>query len=100
MTIYHLPHGQFGYEGHIINLPQDISSFATSLPRKAKERDILVVRKEGTNSTHQDFRVRLSVVLPALKWLMQHNKYYPISKLTMTSSISCLLTEICPVLLL
>ena len=76
MTIYRLPHGQFGYKGHIINLPQDISYFATSLPRKAKELDILVVRKEGTNSTHQDFRVRRSVVLYALKWLMQHNKYY------------------------
>ncbi len=26
MMLYRLPHGQYGYRGHIINLPQDISS--------------------------------------------------------------------------
>ena len=33
MSIYHLPHGQYGYGGHVINLPQDVTSFASSLPR-------------------------------------------------------------------
>jgi len=73
MSIYRLPHDQYGYKGHVINLPQDISSLATSLPWKAKELDILVARKEDTNNTHQDIRIRHSLVLSSLKWLKQHN---------------------------
>ena len=76
MTIYRLPHGQYGYRGHVINLPQDLITFATSLPRLPKELDILIVRKEGSDCTHRDFRVRKSVVLGALLWLKHHNKYY------------------------
>ena len=76
MSIYRLPHGQYGYKGHVINLPQDITTFATSLPRLPKELDILTVRKDGSDSTHRDFRVRKAVVLKALLWLKQHNKYY------------------------
>ena len=78
MTIYRLRHGQYGYRGHVINLPQDLTTFATSLPRLPKELDILIVRKEGSDCTHRDFRVRKSksVVLGALLWLKHHNKYY------------------------
>ena len=76
MSIYRLPHGQYGYKGHVINLPQDIMTFATSLPRLPKELDILTVRKDGSDSTHRDFRVRKAVVLKALLWLKQHNKYH------------------------
>ena len=76
MSIYRLPHGQYGYKGHVINLPQDITSFATSLPRNPKDLDVLIVRKNGSENTHRDFRVRRSVVLRALLWLKHHNKYY------------------------
>ena len=78
MSIYRLPHGQYGYKDHVINLPQDITTFATRLPRLPKELDILTVRKEGSgsDSTHRDFRVKKSVVLNALFWLKQYNKYY------------------------
>ena len=62
MSIYRLPHGQYGYSGHVINLPQDVASFATSLPRLPSELDVIVVRKEGANQSHRDFRVRRSVV--------------------------------------
>lgn len=30
---YQLPHGLYAYSGHVINLPQDVTSFANSLPR-------------------------------------------------------------------
>ena len=70
MSIYHLPHGQYGYRGHVINLPQDIVTFATSLPRLPEDLNILLV------GTHYDFRVRKSVVLCALRWLKNNNKYY------------------------
>ena len=76
MSIYRLPHGQYGYKGHVINLPQDIITFAISLPRLPSELDILLVRKQGSDNTHRDFRVRQSVVLRALKWLKQNNQYY------------------------
>ena len=33
MSLYRLPHGQYGYSGHVINLPQDVGSFANTLPR-------------------------------------------------------------------
>ena len=76
ISIYRLPHGQYGYKGHVINLPQDITTFATSLPRLPKELDKLTVRKDGSDSTHCDFKVRKAVVFNALLWLKQHNKYY------------------------
>ena len=76
MTLYRLPHGQYGYSGHVINLPQDISSFASSLPRLPSELDVIVVRKQGAAESHHDFRVRRSVVLHALQWLLVNNVYY------------------------
>lgn len=30
MTVYRLPQGQYGYRGHVVNLPQDVASFATN----------------------------------------------------------------------
>ena len=76
MSIYRLPHGQYGYSGHVINLPQDVASFANSLPRLPSELDVIVVRKEGAVHSHRDFRVRRSVVHRALCWLVTHNQYY------------------------
>ena len=46
MSVYRLPHGQFGYSGHVINLPQDTVSFVNSLPRLPSELDVLIVRKK------------------------------------------------------
>ena len=75
MSIYRLPLGQYGYTGHIINLPQDVVSFAYSLPRLPSELDVLVVRKDNEQS-HRDFRVCRTVVHEALTWLLENNKYY------------------------
>ena len=62
MSVYHLPQGQYGYRGHVINMPQDLTAFATSLPRLPSELDVMIVRKKGSNNTHRDFRVRRMVV--------------------------------------
>ena len=56
MTLYRLPHGQYGYSGHVINQPQDVASFASSLPRLPSDLDVIVVRKEGAAQSHRDFR--------------------------------------------
>ena len=47
MSLYRLPHGQYAYSGHVINLPQDVASFANTLPRLPSQLDVIVVRKEG-----------------------------------------------------
>ena len=75
MSIYRLPYGQYGYSGHVINLPQNVLSFATILPRLPKELDVLVVKKQQ-GDTHHHFRVRRTVVEEAINWLIQNNIYY------------------------
>ena len=75
ISIYRLPIGQYGYTGHVINLLQDVVSFANSLPRVPSELDVLVVRKDSEQS-HRDFRVRRSVVQEALTWLLENNRHY------------------------
>ena len=93
MSIYRLPHGQYCYSGHVINLPQDVVSFARSLPRAPSQLDVIVVRKEGPNESHQDFRVRRSVVHRALKWLLSHNIYYCANHVCIDQNALALLPE-------
>ena len=76
MCLYRLPLGQYGYSGHVVNLPQDVSTFVTSLPRLPRDIDVILVRKDGASQTHKDFRVHRSKILMALQWLKQNNKYY------------------------
>ena len=76
MPIYQLPQGQYGYSGHVINLPQDVASFSNSLPWLPSELDVISVRKESTDRSHRHFHIRRSVVHRALQWLVMYNKYY------------------------
>ena len=76
MSLYHLPYGQYGYSGHVINLPQDIATFTSTLPRSPCQLDVLIVRKGDASSAHKDFRVRRTKVYNALLWLKHHNVYY------------------------
>ena len=62
MSVYRLPQGQYGYSIHVVNLPQDVASFAQSLPRLPSELDVIVVRKKGAKQTHRGFRVQRGVV--------------------------------------
>ena len=55
----------------VINLLQDISMFARSLPWAPDDLDIVIVRREGSMGTHHDFRVWCLVVLHALQWLQR-----------------------------
>ena len=50
MSIYRQPLGQYGYTGHVINLPRDVVSFANSLLRVPSELDVLVVQKDSEQS--------------------------------------------------
>ena len=63
MSIYRLPHGLYGYSGHVINLPQDVHSFVLALSQLPSQLDIVLVKKEGASQCHRDFHVRRSVVV-------------------------------------
>ena len=73
VSITRLPHGQYSYSGHVINLPHYVGSFGNSLLRLPSELDIIVVRKEGATQSHRDFRVRRSVVLRVLQCMAASN---------------------------
>ena len=60
MAIYHLPHDQYGYSGHVLNLPQDVATFVNTLPRCPADLDVIIVRKEGATD-RTTFRVRRPV---------------------------------------
>jgi len=76
MSIYYLPHGQYVYSGHVLNIPQDVTSFVNNLPRCPATLDIIIVRREGVDQSHRDFRAHRSVVLTAIQWLIANNPYY------------------------
>ena len=76
MSVYRLPQGQYGYIGHVVNLPQDVASFTQSLLHLPTDLNVIFLRKEGANQSHRDFHVRRTVVYRALQWLVCHNQYY------------------------
>ena len=93
MSIYRLPYGQYGYSGHVINFPQDVLSFARTLPRLPSQLDVVVVRKQGVDQTHRDFRVRRTAVEQALRYLVTHNKYYRANDVRIDEEALLLLPE-------
>lgn len=76
MCVYRLKGGQRGYNGHVLNLPQDLQGFLTKLPCYVTDLPVLVVRRHGADNTHRDCRVRRDHVLNALLWLKQNNPFY------------------------
>ena len=74
--------------GHVVNLPQDVASYACSLPRLPSHLDVIVVRREGGNHTHRDFRVRRGVVHSALQWLLTHNQYRSLGVIIDTTALA------------
>ncbi|CAB4040611.1 Hypothetical predicted protein, partial [Paramuricea clavata] len=68
--------GQRGYSGHCINLPQNVTELATSLPRYPKDLAVIIVKVKGRENTFKDVRVRKQKVHDALIWLINNNPYY------------------------
>ena len=46
MRVYVKPGGQSAYHGHCINLPQDVSDLASSLPHYPKDISVIVVKND------------------------------------------------------
>ena len=76
MSVYRKHGGQHGYKGHVLNLPQDIQGFLNRLPCHVNQLPILVVRRQGAENTHADFRVRRAKIMAALQWLHLNNPFY------------------------
>ena len=81
MRVYVKPGGQRGYSGHCINLPQNVSGIADSLPRCPKQLPLTVVTMKGKENTFKDVIVRRSKVETALNWLTENNAQYQNLKL-------------------
>ena len=93
MTIYSLPHGQLGYRGHVVNLPQDCVAFCRNLPRSVANLDVIIVRRERANQSHSDFHVRRRVVQHAIQWLIDNNAYYQANHIHIDESALAQLPE-------
>ena len=44
--------GQLGYGGHVVNVAQDVTTFAATLPRLAADVPIIILRREGQEPGH------------------------------------------------
>ena len=59
MRVIHLKGGQLVYGGHVVNVAQDITTFAVTLPRLAADVPIIILRREGQEpGQHKDLHVR------------------------------------------
>ena len=76
MRVYIKPGGQRGYSGHCINLPQNVTELATSLPRYPKDLAVIIVKVKGRDNTFKDVTVRKQKVHNALVWLKNNNPHY------------------------
>ena len=76
MCVYHLKRGQRGYDGHVVNIEQNIGGFINCLPRPARGLPIIVVRRQGGEGTHKALFVRQQRVFTASNWLRANNAFY------------------------
>ena len=76
MTVYRKHGGQRGYQGHVLNLPQNIQQFLKKLPAPIASLPILIIKRVGAENTTAEFRVRRQKVLSALLWLKHNNSFY------------------------
>ena len=91
MRVYIKPGGQRGYSGHCINLAQNVTELATSLPRYPKDLAVIIVNIRGRDNTFKHVTVRKQNVHNALIWLINNNPHY--SELTMNEDALNLLPE-------
>ena len=69
-------HAQRAYKGHCLNLPQDISELATTLPHYPKDLPVVIFKMKGKENSTRDVTVRRQKVLNALLYLIQYNPHY------------------------
>ena len=76
MRVYIKHGGQQGYSGHCINLPQNVTELATSLPKYPKDLAVIIAKVKGRGNTFKDVTVRKQKVQSASVWLINNNPHY------------------------
>ena len=83
LYIYRLPQEQYSYNGMLSTCPRMWHHLLIWLSSKL---DILIVRAQGVNHSHQDARACRAVVDPAVQWLVTHNMYYSANHVSINQS--------------
>jgi len=83
LYIYRLPQGQYGYSGMLSSCPRMWHHLLIWLSSKL---DILIVRAQCVNHSHQDVGACRAVVDPAVRWLVTHNMYYSANHVSINQS--------------
>ena len=76
MRVYRLKGGQRGYGGHVVKMAQNVSGFVNRLPRAARDLPIVVLRRQGGDSSRKDLLVYRQRVCDALNWLQANAFFY------------------------
>jgi len=78
MKVYRLRSGYYGFEGNVVNVPQDISNLVHELPRTLQSLPVVLVHRKSGNAPDDfvDFKVRPACLLQWLVFLKTYNKYY------------------------
>ena len=63
MCVYRKHGGQRGYKGHVLNLPQDVQGFLTTLPANVSDLPVLIIRKQGAGKNWKLFCMAFMVVV-------------------------------------
>lgn len=75
MKIQELPRGgQLGISGNVINVPSNISTTVSTLPRTVNEQEIIILqlkREMDYNHSYHVRNIRPLRVLKAAKWLVE-----------------------------
>ena len=67
MSVYRKHGGQWGYKGHVLNLPQDIHEFLQTLPCSVADLPILIIHRAGTDNTY------FNLMFEGMKFLQLYN---------------------------
>ena len=76
VSVYKLKGGQRGFKNHVISFDHDLKSFARSLPRKVKDLQVVVFRKEEYKGSHRNFYIKREEVLLLARFLQAHNSHW------------------------
>ena len=78
MKIFRLKNGQWGFEGNVVNLPQDIGEACSVLPRLSSDVSVFLVRrKTGEEPTdYKNFKIRKNYIHSWLLFLKRFNRFY------------------------
>lgn len=78
VSVYRIRGQQIGYSGHVINFPQQVREFASTLPHRVSDlSSIIAVRVSQSGAEgYVDFHVRAGKVRSALEWLKINNPWY------------------------